>query len=156
MMSRPFGVMNWKFKKGTSNVKWIIEFIKETSDLYKDEPLCYLGDHSQVHHSFEMIEEAIKHYGHTVHALPSYSPQLNPVENAINFLKCETEKELEQEQEELEAVKDAPHETKQHKRMEILQKASEHALESLDERVQRFYENFSSYIHKAKRRQEFD
>ncbi|KAG2378974.1 hypothetical protein C9374_007612 [Naegleria lovaniensis] len=155
-MSRQFGVMNWRFKKGIKTAQWIIDFIKETSELYKDQPLCYVGNNSNVH-DFEKIEKAIECYGHTVHALPRYSPQLNPVENAINVLKCEIKKELEQEQEEIEATKDAPQGTKQSKRMEILQQAAEHALESLTEdHVQRFHDNSASYIQMAKRGQEFE
>lgn len=67
-MSRQSGERNWRFKKGTSNVRWIIDFIKEKSDLYKDEPLGFVGDNSKVH-NFELIKKAIKCYGHMVHAL---------------------------------------------------------------------------------------
>ena len=92
-ISCQFGLLNTISQCGTSTIEWIRQFVLETSQLFKDSKLCYICDNARVH-SKKVLLDTVAPYGHIIHFLPRYSPQLNPVEYGINVWKSAIKKEL--------------------------------------------------------------
>jgi transposase len=93
------GVIEYEIMKGGMNVNRMLEFIRRLK--YEDvKNKVLVMDNLRVHHNSE-VKESLKELGLEIEWIPTYSPDLNPVEGLFSCLKSRLRSRIIKNEEEL-------------------------------------------------------